>query len=83
LSASSGRERSRRWRLSRPSQRATRDHARAQVGRARLAGAVGTYYGEAAGFYEVHVGKVGMVLSVLVEPGSIGLAAPLGGEEEA
>ena len=63
--------------------KATRDHARSQVGRAQLAGALSAYYAGPAGFYTARVGRLVVELSLLALPDWVGLAIPLGGSAEA
>lgn len=65
-----------------PITRATRDHARSHVDRARLADALAVYYGDSAGFYSARVGRSVVALSILADPACVGLAVPLGGDAE-
>jgi len=62
--------------------RATGDYARSQVSRARLAGALDTYYGKPTGLYSARVGESAVALSILADPKQVGLAVPLGGGSE-
>ncbi len=62
--------------------RATRDHDRSQVGRSQVADALGSYYGDSAGFYTARVGRSLVGLSILAHPTWVGLAVALGGDAE-
>jgi hypothetical protein len=64
--------------------RAARAHARAQVCRARVADALIAYYGSPAGrFYRARVGDSQTVrLSILSDPAWLGVAIPLGSDQE-
>lgn len=62
--------------------RATGDHARSQVGRSQLAGALDAYYGDPAGLYSARVGRSTVALSILTDPTWVGLSVPLGGDAE-
>ena len=65
-----------------PVVRASREHARSQVGRAQIADAVAAYYGDSAAFYSARVGRHIVHLSVLTDQDWVGLAVPLGGDAE-
>jgi hypothetical protein len=69
-----------------PSVRHANAYRRSRVARQQVAEAVVAYYGDdvdrRSRFYRAHVGDAPLTLSILVQPGGLGAAVQLGGDQE-
>jgi transcriptional regulator with XRE-family HTH domain len=69
-----------------PSVRHADAYRRSRVARQQVAEAVVAYYGDdvdgRSRFYRAHVGGASLTLSILVQPGGLGAAVQLGGDQE-